>query len=53
MSVPADFTLRVKQTYHCYYYPNDCDKEKWHQHIADCCICISDGRRWSGAVHCI
>lgn len=53
MSVPADFTLHVKQTYRCCYYPNNCDKEKWHQYVADCHIRICDGRRWSGAVHCI
>lgn len=52
-SVVADFTLRDKQTYHCYYYPNNCDQKKWHQYIADCRICIFDGRRCSGAVHCI
>lgn len=44
---------RVIQTYHCHNYPNNSEEEKWYQHIADCHVSIWDGRRWSGAVHCI
>lgn len=38
-------------TYHSYCYSND--KEQRYQYVADCHIPIYDGRRLSGAVHCI
>lgn len=44
---------RVIQTYHRHNYPNNSEEEKWDQYIADCHVSIWDGRRWSGAVHCI
>lgn len=44
---------RVIQTYHRHNYPNNSEEEKWYQYIADCHVSIWDGRRWSGAVHCI